>query len=258
MVIWHFGLCLLPRIPGALSHVNTMAPRSRHNISSSRRKRGDEEGEDEGSFSGAMEGVLSSEGSIISRQDDEDADGEGSEESEDDASVSPQAESSGSHQINGPVHRAGDRLTSDSASPVKRQITAVSDTEATLNGSIEKSQTYSDNMRVKSDSTVKRTPSAPPSEPNRDTFSDRKRREHERYVKERDENPAFVPTRGSFFLHDKRSTGKESGGYDGSIGKFNKSKPYGLIVDGNMRRYGNEQMSRKSKEENNVNNIRLC
>ncbi|KAF4979041.1 hypothetical protein F66182_17310, partial [Fusarium sp. NRRL 66182] len=78
---------------------------------------------------------------------------------------------------------------------------------------------------------VERTPSAPPTESRRETFAERKRREHEEYIKARDENPAFVPTRGGFFLHDKRST-------DGNRSHVNKSKsrPYGLIVDGNVGR----------------------
>lgn len=38
-----------------------------------------------------------------------------------------------------------------------------------------------------------------------ENFADRRRREHEEYKKKRDADPAFIPTRGSFFMHDQRS-----------------------------------------------------
>ena len=45
-----------------------------------------------------------------------------------------------------------------------------------------------------------------PSAPNGHPLSpiERQRREHEEYKKKRDSNPAFIPNRGSFFMHDTR------------------------------------------------------
>ncbi|KAI9928036.1 hypothetical protein MW887_002888 [Aspergillus wentii] len=216
----------------------SMAPRSR-NIVASRRRRRDEEGEDEGSIDGELEDDSLSEGSIISHQDDEDADGEGSDESDDEAPASPQSRING-HQVNGRLPETNQQLgRQNSVSPGKQAMqSAVSDTEAMLNGmkisgeTNEVAEIHFDNMEEPNQ--AGRTPSAPPTEPRRETFAERKRREHEKYIKERDENPAFVPTRGSFFLHDKRSTESGTNGYR----PFNKSKsrPYGLIVDGNTRR----------------------
>lgn len=38
-----------------------------------------------------------------------------------------------------------------------------------------------------------------------ENFAERRRKEHEEYKKKRDADPAFIPTRGSFFMHDQRS-----------------------------------------------------
>ena len=58
-----------------------MAPHRRHRIGASRRRRREDEGEDEGSIDGALEDDSLSEGSVLSHQDDDDADGEGSDAS---------------------------------------------------------------------------------------------------------------------------------------------------------------------------------
>jgi hypothetical protein len=113
----------------------------------------------------------------------------------------------------------------------------VSDTEAMLNGlklSDDGDEVHFDQLGEQRDLQTGRTPSAPPMEPKRETLAARKRREHEKYVKEREQNPAFVPTRGSFFLHDKRTSEAGSNGHR----PFNKgkSRPVGLIVDGNSRK----------------------
>lgn len=218
-----------------------MAPHSRRHVGASRRKRRDEEGEDEGSVDGGLEEDSLSEGSIISHQDDDDADGEGSDESEDDASVPSQSDRIESHRVNGRVREVDGQSGRKSASPVKQHFAStVSDTEAMLNGirisegDGQVAEIHFDDSKAHVDRPA-RTPSAPPAEQKRENFTERKRREHEKYVKEWDENPALVPTRGSFFLHDKRSTESGTGGHNKSSNK-SKSRPYGLIVDGNVRR----------------------
>ncbi|PWY67549.1 hypothetical protein BO70DRAFT_168685 [Aspergillus heteromorphus CBS 117.55] len=218
-----------------------MAPR-RHNIGASRRRRRDE-GEDEGSLDGELEEDSLSEGSVISHQDDEDADGEGSDDSGDEHSVSQAAD----HHLRAPQpngrmpavpQKPGRR---HSASPGKRHTaTAMSDTEAMMNGmklsdeATEVAEIHFDDMKGELGSQTGRTPSAPPTEPKRESIAEKKRRDHEQYAKEKDENPAFVPTRGSFFLHDKRSTETVTNGYKAFTKP--KSRPYGLIVDGNVRK----------------------
>jgi hypothetical protein len=170
-----------------------------------------------------------SEGSVGSNQEDEDADGEISEESEDEASTVAK-----SKQVNG----HGEKLTrNDSASPGKRGAkTSVSDTEAMMNGlkvsdTSDTADNHFDQLKEQRDPQTGRTPSAPPTEPKQNNLASKKRRENDKYAKEREQNPAFVPTRGSFFLHDKRSA------ENGNRSSKSKSRPYGLIVDGNSRRY---------------------
>ena len=215
-----------------------MAPR-RHHIGASRRTRREEEGEDEGSISGELEDDSLSEASGISHQEDDDADGEGSDDSDDEVSIPPQGADTNGHPINGRMPEAGQQSRRfHSASPDKRAAThAISDTEAMMNGmkisgeADEAVEIHFDQMKRETSQPTGRTPSA---EPRRETFAERKRREHEKYSKERDENPAFVPTRGSFFLHDKRSTESMANGHKPS--SKSKSRPYGLIVDGNVRK----------------------
>ncbi|KAJ5922621.1 hypothetical protein N7516_010324 [Penicillium verrucosum] len=205
-----------------------MAPLRRH-IGASRRKRREEDGEEEGSMAGDIGDDSLSEGSVDSHQEDEDADGEVSEESEDEVSTLDKA-----GKVNG---RGVDKSTrSSSVSPGKRELkTTVSDTEAMLNGlkisdgAGDAAEVQFDDLEEQQEANPGRTPSAPPTEPNRNNLASRKRRENDKYVKEREQNPAFVPTRGSFFLHDKRST-------DNGHRLKSKSRPYGLIVDGSSRK----------------------
>lgn len=227
-----------------------MAPH-RRNIGASRRRRKEEEGEDEGSVDGGLDDDSLSEGSDASHQEDEDADGESSDGSDTEATTStPQVDRvNGGHRVNGRVPN-----TRNALSPGKPgKDSTVSDTEAMMNGlkisdsTSETGAIHFDNMKEEQlDDQVGRTPSSvPPTESRRETFGEKKRREHERYLKERDKNPAFVPTRGSFFLHDKRSTEPGTSGHKA----FNKSKsrPYGLIVDGNVQRYGSYASPVKKK-----------
>ncbi|KAJ5124680.1 uncharacterized protein N7515_008505 [Penicillium bovifimosum] len=199
-----------------------MAPR-RH-IGASRRKRQEEDGEDESSIAGDLGDDSLSEGSVDSHQEDEDADGEISEEGDSEVPTSDKVD-----KVNGVVLDKSTRKSSTSLR--KRGLkTTVSDTEATLNGLkvSDPTQVPSDDPKEQEPHT-RRTPSAPPTGPNRNNPGSRKRRENDKHVKEREQNPSFVPTRGSFFLHDKRSA--ENGHRLKS-----KSRPYGLIVDGSSRR----------------------
>ncbi|KAJ5110779.1 hypothetical protein N7532_001314 [Penicillium argentinense] len=211
-----------------------MAPRRRH-IGASRRKRREDEGEEEGSIVGDLEDDSLSEGSVDSHPGDEDADVEGSED--EDIQVTKQPGKSNPRKPNGREHEHPKRR--NAASPNKPGLkTTVSDTEAMLNGlkiTDEGEEVPFDQLEEDRELQTGRTPSAPPTEPKRETFAAKKRREHDKYVKERDQNPAFVPTRGRFFLHDNRTTEAGSNGHRSSNNK-GKSRPVGLIVDGNSRR----------------------
>lgn len=225
-----------------------MAPARRHRIGVSRRRREDD-GEDEGSTVGQThdDDDSMSDGSLPSHLgDDDDADVEGSDVSDDESSVTQEE---GGKTRNGTIRarraggasRSNGRVSSEDKLhvPIKPTLTAtVSDTEAMMKGiklsgsdEQEVEELDFDNLS-KGEDKIARTPSAPPTESRRETFAERKRREHEEYIRARDENPAFVPTRGGFFLHDKRSTA------DGHRPHANRSKsrPYGLIVDGNVGR----------------------
>lgn len=176
-----------------------------------------------------------------SEQEDDDADAETSDGSEDEASTStPRGDQVNGSEVNGRVPQPGQR--SERTSPSKQgKNPTVSDTEAMLNGlqlsgdNSQVAEVHFDNMKGEQPGQQEGgTPSGPPTESKRESFAEKKRREHDRYVKERDKNPAFVPTRGSFFLHDKRST--EPGTNSSRPPNKSKSRPYGLIVDGNVQR----------------------
>lgn len=215
-----------------------MAPARRH-IGASRRKRREDEGEEESSLAGEVEDDSLSEGSADSRQDEEDADGEGSE-SEDDTTTT-----AGVEKVNGGLANGRDLLQPrrrSSKSPGKPGLkTTVSDTEAMLNGLKVSGGEDVCSGEIEEGREIQpgRTPSAPPTEPKREPLTARKRREQEKFAREREQNPVLVPTRGSFFLHDKRTN--EAG--NGRTSNKGKSRPYGLIVDGNARRYGNSVIS---------------
>lgn len=206
-----------------------MAPHRRH-IGASRRKRREEDGEDESSLAGDIEDDSLSEASLDSHQEEEDADAEGSE-SED------MATATGTEQPNGGKTN-GQATRHASALPTKLGLKAtVSDTEALLNG-LQISDTPEEDRSHLMDQPMGlqtgRTPSAPPTESKREAQASRKRRDHDKPAKERAQNPTFVPTRGDFFLHDKRST--ETGPNNQRSSNKGKSRPYGLIVDSNTRK----------------------
>lgn len=233
--------------------------RRRNNIGTSRRRRPVDDGEEEGSVAGQLDDDSLSEGSIGSAPEDDDADVEGSDESDDDRSDSSRAD----RTARGGLANANDRQELDmpakplsSCSPKQPIALAVSDTETVLNGVGDAASIHLDDLglrrqpqpqsqsqsqpqlqpRMVAKPSTGRTPSAPPTESRRETFAEKKRQEHQKHTKERDENPAFVPTKGAFLRqHEKRSTESAPNGYR----PFSKpsSRPFGLIVDGNVRRY---------------------
>ncbi|KAJ9372489.1 hypothetical protein DTO282E5_2816 [Paecilomyces variotii] len=211
-----------------------MAPHRRQ-IGASRRRRQDE-GEDEGSTDGFIDDSLS-ETSIVSNQDDDDADGEGSDVSDDETPGSPKADPN-NNLSNGRASEAKDaQLEQMSGSPGKPLFAStMSDTEAMLNGmkishgASKVAEIQFDDMKERG-TQVSRTPSAPPTEPRSGSFTDRRRRDQDQ-SKERGDSRATSTSGG--FSHGKRSAESSTNGYK----PFNKSKsrPYGLIVDGNIGR----------------------
>lgn len=187
-------------------------------------------------MAGDIEDDSLSEGTVDTLQEDEDADAEGSE-SGSEAPIMTEADRLNGGLANG--REVAQPQRHSSISPGKPGLkTAVSDTEAMLNGfkhSSNDEEVHFDQMEGDRALQTGRTPSAPPNEPKRDTLAAKKRREHEKYSRERDQSPALVPTRGSFFLHDKRTAETGFNGYRSP--NKGKSRPYGLIVDGNVRRY---------------------
>ncbi|KAL4971561.1 CASC3/Barentsz eIF4AIII binding-domain-containing protein [Aspergillus desertorum] len=209
--------------------------RHRRNIGASRRRRREDEGEDEGSLDGEIEDDSLSEGSVISQQDEDDADGEGSDES--DNEIMP-VDSPDRAPINGRVPE--DSRRRHPMSPDKLTLTTIMhDTDAMINGlkAVGDAKGVSEISFDEMDRELGRTgraPSAPLTEASRETFTDKERLEAERITRGKGEDATVVPTRGSFFLHDKRLT--ESGANGHKASSKPKSRPYGLIVDGNVRR----------------------
>lgn len=97
----------------------------------------------------------------------------------------------------------------------------MSDTELTLHGLSIADQPDSDSVQEApvDEVTVSspKSPSAPvivsSSSTARPQQGNRRRQEHEDYKRRRDEDPAFVPNRGSFFMHDHRHPGPAANGF---------------------------------------------
>ncbi|KAF7715612.1 Uncharacterized protein PECH_000976 [Penicillium ucsense] len=212
-----------------------MAPSRRH-IGASRRQRRDDEGEDESFQIGELEDDSLSEGSIGSHHDDDDdAEGDVSDVDEEVSEKVVADDVENGKASDGDANQARKQASAPARKPGLKMT--VSDTEAMLNGlkmSDDGDAVHFDEMAEQRDPQTGRTPSAPPPDSKREPLTAKKRREHEKYTKEREQNPAFVPTRGSFFLHDKRTS--ESGSNNHRPFNKGKSKPVGLIVDGNSRK----------------------
>ncbi|PGH34458.1 hypothetical protein GX50_02726 [[Emmonsia] crescens] len=223
-----------------------MAPHRRSRIASRRRR--EDEGDEDGSMDGDLEDDSLSEGTLSAHEDD-DADEEGSDLSENDTAAGPEEiqATNGRAQAAGRGEGGEAQQGGKSVSPVGRLFGAtVSDTEVMLNGmklsrgpeGVE--EIHFDDMKEERDNSVATPKSANNKGPRGETFAEKKRREHEEYIKERDSNPAFVPTRGGFFLHDKRNTNSPPNGYRSPYNSNNnnkpKTRPHGLIVDSNAVR----------------------
>lgn len=194
-------------------------------------------------MAGELDDDSLSEGTELSHQEDDDADGESSDGSEEGkASTSTPQPDRANGQING-------RVSATAAASLEKsgKESTVSDTEAMMGGldisagseGVAETEREEQKRQQQQKQQKEGRSSVPPLDSRRDlALGDKKRREQDREPRERDKNPAVVPTRGSFFLHDKRST--ESGSNGSSNSKtFNKpkSRPHGLIVDGNAPRY---------------------
>ena len=172
----------------------------------------EEEGEEEeGPTAPVIEDSLS-EGSVISDADD-DADGEGSEESEPETSL--QGDEEPTAVQNGHNHKSeaiASKPTPKSAGPPF--VNANLDTEVMMNGLNISDANKAEEVHF-DDLGRQRTTPAPPRDQNqpRETLIERRRKEHEEYRKKRDADPAFVPNRGGFFMHDHRSAGPSQNGF---------------------------------------------
>lgn len=155
-------------------------------------------------------------GSVVS--DEHDAAEDSDTSNLDDASpTSPNARKS----ANGAAKSAGGKTSKKGAAGAGHK--SVSDTELMLHGlSIANQPAPPQEMHfdevvvsppkspsapviVSSASAIRQPP--PGSQPNR------RRQEHEDYKRRRDEDPAFVPNRGSFFMHDHRHPGPAANGF---------------------------------------------
>lgn len=201
-----------------------MAPHHRRRLAASRR-RVEDEGEDDGSVTGDYEDDSLSE---ASSHPDDDPDGEGSDFSDNELATSPEAGKNGRVE-------SRQQKEANIPSPQKNLFKAkVSETEAMLNGMTladngpEVAEIHFDDTTAENDvntrSGAKDTPASP---------AQRKRRDQGENDKDREGDPALVPTRGGFFLHDKRGN-RSPNGYRVANNKP-KTKPHGLIVDSNIR-----------------------
>lgn len=191
------------------------APRRRKMIG--RRRRVEDEGEDDGRQEALeLDDDSLTEGSIGT--DDHDGAEDSDTSNIDEASpTSPNARKSANGATKSSAHRAPGRdIGAASNKPV-------SDTELMLHGLSITDQTappqelhFDDDIIlsppkspnapvVVSSASVTRQPSVQP--------ANRRRQEHEDYKRRRDEDPAFVPNRGSFFMHDHRHPGPAANGF---------------------------------------------
>ena len=184
------------------------APRRKQLIKS--RKRLEDEGEEEeGSVAQALEEDSLSEASIVSDADD-DADGEGSDDSETDPPIRESSLSNG-HKHKGVV------LTEQQTSETKKSslLATTGDTEAMMNGlnitnDVAMEEVNFDEMAAE---TQVDAPLEGLSTPSQGNTVDKRRTDHEEYKRRRDADPAFVPNRGGFFMHDHRSAAPGQNGF---------------------------------------------
>ncbi|KAL7790398.1 CASC3/Barentsz eIF4AIII binding domain-containing protein [Trichoderma ceciliae] len=190
------------------------APRRRKLIG--QRRRVEDEGDDEGRPEMLeLDDDSLTEGSVVS-DDHDGADDSDTSNIDEVSPTSPNARKS----ANGTAKGAGRRASRAGAQGDGKK--SVSDTELMLHGlSIADLPDSAHEMQF-DEVTVSppKSPSAPvivssssamrpqPAQP-----ANRRRQEHEDYKRRRDEDPAFVPNRGSFFMHDHRHPGPAANGF---------------------------------------------
>ena len=195
-----------------------MAPRHRKDLAGSRRRVEDEGDEEGGLDAGDLDDDSLSEGSIVSEDDEEH---EGDE-------ISPATGASAAAPEHSRVNGNGTRPPNDvkskaSNGALKKPLSnGTSDMDMMLNGLKLSDQNgaaqevhYEDlreDAELEVPSPVVVTSSAQMDQP-QEAPHERRRREHEEYKKKRDADPAFVPNRGSFFMHDHRHAGPAANGF---------------------------------------------
>jgi hypothetical protein len=101
--------------------------------------------------------------------------------------------------------------------PGSQSFHTISDTEAMMNGlKLTSSQSPPPAMdfdAVENEASQSAPESSKPSK--QESPAEKRRREHDEYKKKLETDPAFIPTRGTFFMHDQRTPGQ------------NGSRPYG-------------------------------
>ncbi|KAL2206126.1 hypothetical protein CC79DRAFT_1369556 [Sarocladium strictum] len=191
-----------------------MAAPRRRKIGS--RRRVEDEGDEEGGPDALeLDDDSLSDGSIISGDNDHGDDSDTSDVDE----TSPTAPN-GEHKANGKVMKGSETTASQTRKDSKN---AVTDTEMMLHGlaiADEPAPPQEMHFDEVASSTGRRSPTAPivvsSASATRDLADPpggRRRQEHEDYKKRRDEDPAFVPNRGSFFMHDHRHPGPSANGF---------------------------------------------
>ncbi|KAL7909691.1 CASC3/Barentsz eIF4AIII binding domain-containing protein [Trichoderma velutinum] len=190
------------------------APRRRKLIG--QRRRVEDEGDDEGRPETLeLDDDSLTEGSVIS-DDHDGADDSDTSNIDEVSPTSPNARKSANGTAKGAGHRAARAGAQGDGSK------SVSDTELMLHGlSIADRPDSAQELQFDEVTpSPPKSPSAPvivssssamrpqPAQP-----ANRRRQEHEDYKRRRDEDPAFVPNRGSFFMHDHRHPGPAANGF---------------------------------------------
>ncbi|PTB47076.1 uncharacterized protein TrAFT101_003484 [Trichoderma asperellum] len=189
------------------------APRRRKLIG--QRRRVEDEGDDEGRPEALdLDDDSLTEGSVIS-DDHDGADDSDTSNIDEVSPTSPNARKSANGSAKGAGHRAAKAAAQGDGKK------SASDTELTLHGLSIADRPDSDSAQEAplDEVTVSspKSPSAPvivsSSSTTRPQPGNRRRQEHEDYKRRRDEDPAFVPNRGSFFMHDHRHPGPAANGF---------------------------------------------
>ncbi|KEY73740.1 hypothetical protein S7711_06316 [Stachybotrys chartarum IBT 7711] len=180
------------------------------------RRRVEDEGEEGGPDALDVDDDSLTEGSIATDDDDAAVDSDTSNVDE----VSPTVPNPRKSTNGGPKAAGRSRHRSSSnAAPSAPSNRGITDTEAMLHG-LSLSDKPEPMEELDFDEAVSppaKSPSAPvvvsSASATQQPPGDRRRQEHEDYKRRRDEDPAFVPNRGSFFMHDHRHAGPAANGF---------------------------------------------